>query len=154
MDSSILAPQGIFSLPDEILLIILAHIPPSTVLSLSRVSRRFYTITLSPKLWKHYCQTTFNHWDKRHGFDEKVNDKHFAGWKSLFATRHASSTLALREFNSMLDSQENRFDRIHNILSVGYDAKDVLLNAYENALGEDRHLAQRLLFSLMIRNLH
>ena len=152
--SADLASRGIFSLPDEILLLILTQIPPSSVLSLSVVSRRFYYVTLSPKLWRHYCQTTFTHWDKRHEFDSKTDDRTFSGWKALFAARHASSAVTLRAFNSMLDSDTNRFDHIHTILSVGYDAKDVLLNAYENARGEDRHLAQRLLFSLMIRNLH
>jgi F-box protein 21 len=155
VDTSLIETEAsLISLPDEVLLLILTHIPPSTVLSLSVVCRRFYGITLSPKLWKHYCQTSFTTWDKRHDYYAKLDDKSFDQWKALFATRHAASTLVKRAFDKLLDNETDRFDRIHEILSVGYDAKDFLLHAHQNSKGEARHLTQRLLFSLMIRNLH
>lgn len=153
-EMSALASDGILSLPDEILLILLRYIPPATVLSLSRTSRRFYIVTASPLLWQYYCKTEFQHWDKRHNFETRLSDKSFAEWKELFIARYQASILTRGAFDRMLDEETNRLDHINGILSVGYDAKDVLLDAYENAEGNDRHLAQRLLFSLMIRNLH
>ncbi|RMZ91811.1 hypothetical protein DV736_g945, partial [Chaetothyriales sp. CBS 134916] len=135
---------GILKLPDEILLLTLMHIPPSTTgLSLSRVSRRFYTLTISPELWKHYCQTTFAYWDNRHEFESNLSNKAFVGWKALFAARHTSSVTTSRALGAILRSEANRLDHIHTILTVGYDAKDVLLDAYERSEGQDYHLAQR-----------
>ncbi|RMZ84323.1 hypothetical protein DV738_g693, partial [Chaetothyriales sp. CBS 135597] len=135
--------SGILKLPDEILLLTLTYVPPSTVISLSRVSRRFYMLTASPELWKHFCLTTFAHWDKRHGFESKVRVKAFDGWRALFTARYRSSTTTSRALRAILSAESHRFDHIHNILAVGYDAKDVLLDAYEQSEGQDLHLAQR-----------
>ncbi|RMD42100.1 hypothetical protein DV735_g3030, partial [Chaetothyriales sp. CBS 134920] len=135
--------SGLLKLPDEILLLTLTHVPPSTALSLSRVSRRFYTLSVSPELWRHYCLTTFAYWDSRHIFERKLRVKAFDGWRALFAARQTSSLTASRALRAILSAQSNRFDHIHSILAVGYDAKDVLLDAYERSEGQELHLAQR-----------
>ncbi|RMZ77761.1 hypothetical protein DV737_g4205, partial [Chaetothyriales sp. CBS 132003] len=135
--------SGILKLPDEVLLLTLRHIPPSTIISLSRVSHRFYILTLAPELWKHYCQTAFVYWDDQHEFESKLRIKAFVGWKALFAARHASSVTASRALNAIIGSETNRLDHIHSILAVGYDAKDVLLDAYERSEGQEYHLAHR-----------
>jgi len=134
---------SITDLPDEVIQAILYHVPATTTLSLQRTCRRFAHVANEHLLWKFYCQGTFKWWDGRHDLTAKLVDPSFIEWKKLYAERYQASQATRHAVDEIVAQEVGRLDKIQTILEIGYDAKDVLLDAFLNASTSPNHLAQR-----------
>jgi F-box protein 21 len=130
-------------LPDEVLQLILTHLPPATTIAVQRTSKRFVDVVNEPLLWKAYCRSSFRWWDQRWHFPENLRDASFFDWKGLFANRFSASRQTNRALDKIVADEIGRLDGIQAILAVGYDAKDTLLDLYWNSSSSPNHLAQR-----------
>lgn len=131
------------SLPDEVIQLILTHLPPATTVAVQRTSKRFVNIVNEPLLWKSYCQNSFRWWDKQWHFHENLSDPSFVDWKALFGNRYDSNLGTRRHLDKIVTNEIGRLREIQNILRTGYDAKDALLDLYWNSSSSPNHLAQR-----------
>jgi F-box protein 21 len=131
------------NLPEEILHYILCHSHPLSAAALQQTSHRFGDVTTSALLWRHYCQTYYKSWDRRHEIQKK-----FAGsapsvdWKALFVARYQIDGSVTRLLDSILASQTGRIEKFRAVIEYGYDAKDALLGNIQVQWGDD-HLARR-----------
>lgn len=142
-DVSIEHPSGLLALPDELLRAILDHISPLDLASIQTTCSRLNIISADTLLWESACLSWFRWWDKNHDFETKRHNSAYHGWKQLFANRWRSHRNAQKALAAMTDSETNRLDRIADILNTGYDAKDVLVDAFRDAPNSDLYLSQR-----------
>lgn len=117
------------ALPDEILQLVLAHLPPQdTVLNVQRVSKRLHRLGNESLLWRYHCQAQFRYWDAKHRIQHKflggVGD---VDWKMLYIHRKTIDTQTTELLDSILEDQANRIKKFNSIGEFGYDAKDTLL---------------------------
>ena len=128
-------PFVLTDLPNEVLFEVLTHVPPTSVARLQRTSRKFNDLA-QPLLWRYYCQTHFKYWsEERHIHQILQEDASKVDWKKIFAQRHVIGRDISRELNGILNSQVGRGEKCERIISVGYDAKDMLLQNLE--VGDD-----------------
>lgn len=122
-----MASTTLSDLPSEVIQQILRYLPPLSIATFLRVSRRFNTL-VEPLLWKHKCQTLYRYWSPQHHIGEKylaqVNSQ---DWKSILAGRHNVDRITTAALDSILESQTGRIDKFQRIVDCGYDAKDSLL---------------------------
>lgn len=130
-------------LPEEILHSILCHSPPRSSTALEQSSSRFHDVTNEPLLWRHYCQSYYKSWDKRHDISSKLaSPVSSVDWKALFVLRYRVDLSITRLLDSILASQTGRIEKFRAVIDFGYDAKDTLLRHCRVESGED-HLARR-----------
>ncbi|KAL1983068.1 hypothetical protein VTN96DRAFT_481 [Rasamsonia emersonii] len=142
-------------LPDEILRLILRYLHPRECVALERTARRFRNVTNEPLLWRFYCQTLFNFWDKRHEFQKKLaGPAHLVDWKKLYATRHLIDAATSEALDSILASQSGRIEKFHTIINFGYDVKDTLIRHSQAGPDQDDHLARRYYSNAILGCLH
>lgn len=138
-----MANTPIVSLPDEILHCILCFSSPTAAVALEQTAKRFENIANAPLLWRFYCLQSFKFWDKRHRISRKfASPASETDWKRLYKARHLIDVSTTRILNSMLASQTGRIEKLHDIVSFGYDVKDTLLRHAEAGEDEDDHLAR------------
>ena len=139
-----LQPVSLLSLPDEVIQTIKSNLPPENLKSILLTSRRLANIASEPLLWRSFCQSSFRWWDKRHDLQAKLDDTMFSEWKNLFERRSGASRETREILNTILENETLNVQRISQILErVGYDVKDVLIEAFYNAAGSEKHLAAR-----------
>jgi F-box protein 21 len=131
------------ALPNEVIQVILSYLPPLSNLALQQTCRHFADAANEPLLWKAYCQTEYRWWDLRHGFQTKLSDASFGGWKDLFASRYGTSRATQFAVDRIVTKELGRLDSLKVILDIGYDAKGDLLDLFYNAASSENHLAQR-----------
>ncbi|KAJ5110731.1 hypothetical protein N7532_001266 [Penicillium argentinense] len=142
------------NLPEEILHYILCHSHPLSAAALQQTNNRFGDVTTSALLWRHYCQTYYKSWDRRHEIQKK-----FAGsapsvdWKALFVARYQIDGSVTRLLDSILASQTGRIEKFRAVIEFGYDAKDALLENSQVQWGDD-YLARRYYASALLTCLH
>lgn len=130
-------------LPEEILHSILCASPPRSAAALQQTSHRFGNVTREPLLWRHYCETHFSSWDKRHGISRKLTDPvSSVDWKALFVLRFNIDRSVCRLLDSILASQTGRIEKFRAVIDFGFDAQDTLVYHSRVESGED-HLARR-----------
>jgi F-box protein 21 len=136
-------------LPEEILHSILCHSPPAEAAALEQCSRRFNHVTNEPLLWRHFCQTHYQFWDRRHDLPRKLaSPVSSVDWKALFVSRYRVDRSVTRLLDSTLACQTGRIDKFRTVIDYGYDAKDTLWRESRVETGED-HLARRWALSAM-----
>ena len=114
-------------LPNEIIQQILFYVPPSSVLAIQRVSRRFNDLT-QPLLWRYHCRTQFKFWDQKHNIQEKFSyEVAKVDWKKVFSNRHSIDRATSHAIDAILCSQVGRVEKFQTVVEFGYDAKDTLL---------------------------
>ncbi|KAL2219023.1 Hemimethylated DNA-binding protein YccV like-domain-containing protein [Thermoascus aurantiacus ATCC 26904] len=142
-------------LPDEILYSILCYSPPRSSAALERTARRFRNVTNEPLLWRFYCLTHFNFWDKRHEFHKKLaSPVSSVDWKKLYITRHLIDIATTEVLESILTSQTGRIEKFHTIVNFGYDAKDTLIRHSLAGPEKEDYLARRYYSNAVLACLH
>lgn len=130
-------------LPEEILHSILCYSHPRSAVALQQTSRRFKDVTIQPLLWRHYCQTYYRFWDRKHEIKKKFTLlASEVDWKALFVLRYKIDTSVAQLLDSILASQSGRIEKFRSVMEFGYNAKDTLLRNSQVQDGED-HLARR-----------
>lgn len=140
------APANLLSLPDELLRTVFEHVTALDLARLQQACRRFHTLGADALLWQDNCLHSFRWWDKHHELDLKRLEPSlwtYSTWKELFSNRWISNRNAQRALSDLMNEETNRLDRIKEIVDLGYDAKDVLLERWETAEQSEMFLAQR-----------
>ncbi|EGD86379.1 hypothetical protein H112_07313 [Trichophyton rubrum D6] len=141
--------------PDEILHSILTYTPPSAAIALEQTSKRFSHITNAPLLWAGYCKASFRFWDKRHDITDKfARPAKSVQWKELYKLRHQIDRSTTEILDSILASQTGRIEKIHRIVSFGYDAKDTLIRHADAPQDLEDYLARRYYSNAILGCLH
>lgn len=154
MDTSTADPVSLLSLPDELLRAVLDHVGPVGLASVQKTCRRLNEIAADPLLWESACFSFFTWWDKGHDFEAKRKDATFSAWKRLFAERWSSSQKTKRALTNLVGAETHRLDQIAAIMNAGYDAKDVLIKAFNDSPHSESHLAQRYWSHATLGHLH
>lgn len=136
-------PQGILSLPDEVLQVILSYLSPYQIPSIQLVSRRFASIATEQLLWRQYCISTFQWWHKGHKLQDKLQNPSSTDWRELFANRHRISSDTNSALHGLTESETGRLKQIQKIIGHGYDAKGTLLESFHEARHSSHFLAIR-----------
>lgn len=132
------------ALPDEVVYTILIHAGPYSAAAIQKTSQRFYRIANTAALWRHYCLTHFQFWDKRHNIFQKIqNPSNLTPWKEIFINRYFTHKRVTESLRSIVNSQVGRLKKSHSIASFGYDAKDTLLYHIQTGADDRDHLALR-----------
>ncbi|KAJ5692066.1 hypothetical protein N7462_001489 [Penicillium macrosclerotiorum] len=141
-------------LPEEILHAILCSLPPGSSAALEQTCRRFKNVTNEPLLWRHYCQSRYRYWDRKHEIARKLSSPASStDWKGLFVLRHCIDCSVTRLLDSILGSQTGRIEKFRAVIDYGYDAKDTLLGHSRVETGED-HFARRYYARALLTCLH
>jgi hypothetical protein len=143
-------------LPDEVLQHILYFVEPNDALFRTQlVSKRLYSLSSQPLLWRYHCRFEYEYWDARHQirnkFDEGVGE---VDWKALYIYRRKVEKVVANVLDSIIESQTGRIAKYKGISVHGYDAKDALIshcNAEED--GEDV-LARRYYKHFRVRDVY
>lgn len=158
-----MAPVSLTDLPNEVIQLILTHLPPFDNLALQRTCRHFVDVCNEPLVWKSYCQDTYQYWDYRHrrpvisrGPPDTLSPPSppsssppssslvgYTTWKELFESRHETNRMTRQAINNIIHVELGRFDALQPVLDAGYDAKDALIELYCTARGTEFHLAQQ-----------
>ncbi|EAS36782.3 hemimethylated DNA binding domain-containing protein [Coccidioides immitis RS] len=143
------------SFPDEIIQCILACATPISAVKLGQASKKFWSITNTPLLWRFYCRQYFEYWDDRHCILEKFAlPVSLVDWKELYKLRHLIDVAVTELLESILACQTGRIEKFHKIISFGYDAKDTLLRHAEAGFEYQDHLARRYYSNAALGCLH
>lgn len=137
-------------LPDEILRSICFSLDWRDVLSLNATCRRFGNVANEHLLWKRFCYTVFRYWSASHGISAKSADPSFLDWKLLFQKRHEADSKTRLVLQDIISNQTARTPKLEDIISLGYDSKEVLLSNHARASQFDDHLARR--YYILIKN--
>lgn len=130
-------------LPTEVLHQIISYLPPSSVPTLQRVSRKFNDFP-QPLLWRDHCRTHFKYWSPEHSLQQKLSGAVIeTDWKKLFSDRYSIDRSITRDVDGILASQRNRIEKAERIMGHGYDAKDALLRHLNVGDHADDVLARR-----------
>lgn len=139
-------------LPDEILRCICFFVDWDDALSIQATCRRLVDVVTEPLLWKYHCRRTFKHWAASHHLSTKLGDATFWQWKQLFKERYEAEAKTRSALARIIASQTGRIQKIEDIVSLGYDAKDVLLREYARAMDFDDGLARRYSILRLLRS--
>ena len=136
-------PTALLSLPDELLRAIFEHVSAPDLAHLQLTCRRFTLIGADPLLWQSECLDSFRWWDKDHDLERKRRDVTYSGWKELFAMRWVSKRKGRTALDRVMREDKGRLLRVKEVLDLGYDAKDFLMESWRGARGSEMFLAQR-----------
>lgn len=149
------AEASLAGLPDELLEIVLAFLPPRSLVAVQLASKRFVDLAEEPLLWRYCCQTEFRYWDAKHDIARKLaRPASEVDWKQLFIRRMQIDRTVAATFESILSTQQGRVNKIETILEEGYDAKETLLRCC--IVGDDAEdvLARRYYGNAVLATLH
>jgi F-box protein 21 len=149
-----MAPTSLQDLPDEVVQNILEYVSFNTALSLSTTSRRFHNLANEPRLWKSYCLNDFRYWSASHKRKEKLRDASCDDWKALYISRAAAPRPTRHLINHIVNNPTGQIDTLSNIVGLGYDAKDTLLNLFHSSPSSPNHLAQKYWSHIALGCLH
>lgn len=135
--------QRLDLLPDEVLQAIFRHLNAITLTSISRVSKRFWSIADEHLIWKEICLRDFTHWDSSHEIGLRKSDAIFHDWKGLYAVRHRAHVATKSSLKAIIDEPVGRLTRVQRVCEHGYGIKDTLLQLYQESPSTDFCLAQR-----------
>lgn len=126
--SSTLGQKAILlRLPNEILQQIISYLSGASIPAIQRSCCRLYSLVDS-LTWRRLCQTEFRYWDPdrdvRNKFDTALNQ---VDWRGIFAERYCTKQRVTSLLDSILSSQVGRIGKFQQIVEMGYDAKDCLL---------------------------
>lgn len=114
-------------LPIEVLHHIISYVPPSSVPTVQKVSRKFNNLP-QPFLWRDHCRIQFKYWSPEHDLQQKLSESVVeTDWKLLFSDRYNIDRSIACDVDGILASQRNRIEKAERIMGHGYDAKDALL---------------------------
>ncbi|KAJ1324258.1 F-box protein 21 [Microdochium nivale] len=143
-------------LPDEIIQLILHHVPAhATLSSVALTSRRLHRVSQEPLLWKHYCVKNYKYWHAEHDFRRSLRAPvHSVDWKRLFMVRLRRNDHVRRLVDGIVSSRVCRLQKSEDICQYGYDAKDFLLTQCK--IGDDAHdvLARRFYSCTILDSIH
>ena len=119
--------SNILDLPNELLRHVLLFTPAHSIVAFQQVCRRFAGVVDSLN-WRQLCHKHFRYWDPNHGLRIKArNQPQGEDWKRKYIIRHRAHDETTRLLNSILSTQVDRIDKFQQIIAIGYDAKDCLL---------------------------
>ncbi|EME40167.1 hypothetical protein DOTSEDRAFT_74857 [Dothistroma septosporum NZE10] len=146
----------IFTLPDELLEIIVSYLLPAETLSFGAASKRSNKITYEPLVWRRHCMHTWRHWHRRHDIAEKLESPPTqTKWHQLYHERRRVDRDVSELFVAMLLTQQLRFDRMEKIAQHGYDVKDLMLQIRDHTPDDaDDVLARRYHADRVLGQLH
>ncbi|KAI9738327.1 MAG: hypothetical protein M1834_008825 [Cirrosporium novae-zelandiae] len=124
------------SLPDEIIQHILEYLPPLSVPSVQRASRRFKGVANEPLLWRHFYRTHFVYRDRNCEVLTRA-------WKQKYVYRYQLEQEVEWLLDSIIASQLGRVEKFQRIVEFGIDAKDTLLRNINAGDDEEDVLARR-----------
>ncbi|KAL8341276.1 hypothetical protein RB598_003286 [Gaeumannomyces tritici] len=144
------------AVPDEIMVRILYYVSPEENLSsFQLISRRHSRLANEPLLWKHYCRTSFRHWDPRHDFPLKLAlPAPVVDWKRLWMLRRGQNARVLRLLDDILATKLGRVDKFGQICLLEYDAKDILLEQCRTPDDAEDVLARRYYAGAALESIH
>ena len=89
------------SLPDELIELIVLHLPPRDTVSFGGACKRGNKITFEPLVWRRHCVQTWKYWERVHELAEKVaTPPAQTRWRAVFEQRQATDHQAERLFDS------------------------------------------------------
>lgn len=149
-------------LPNEIIEAILSHLPPKSLLSTSKTSKKLHQIANTPLLWRSHCRTQFRYWDPSHGlpasFSSPVND---INWKDKFKDRMILERRVDQSMNTLVNTQTDRLATVERMLAMSedfndytYDIKEALLRHCAAPEESEDHLARRFWATAVLEKLH
>lgn len=147
-------PPTLATLPDEILQSIAHHLDAPSLTSLGLTARRFIPLANEPLLWKRFCQREFRFWRDRAAFRAQVRDTAYRDWKQRYGERRGVTAKARNALDKVVFECRGRGDRIRTILEHGWEAKDALVRAFQEAAGSPVGLALRYWSHVALGCLH
>lgn len=134
---------SIIDLPSEILLQVVLYLPSKNLPALEETCRRFYGL-IGPHVWRKKCIEDYRYWARKRRFEATCEeDVDSVNWKEIFVARYTTDKRTLAALNSILGSQEDRIEKIQEMLSNGLDIKDCLLQQCKADVEKDDGLARR-----------
>ncbi|KXJ89429.1 hypothetical protein Micbo1qcDRAFT_235244 [Microdochium bolleyi] len=148
--------QTLDGLPDEIIQLILHHVPAQVTLSsVALTSRRLHRVSQEPLLWKYYCVQNFQYWHAEHNFRRNLQGHvHNVDWKRLFMLRLQRNDHVRSLVDSIVASRVCRLQKSEDICRYGYDAKDYLLSQCKTGDDADDVLARRYYSCTILDSIH
>ncbi|KAI5466479.1 Transglutaminase-like superfamily-domain-containing protein [Mariannaea sp. PMI_226] len=143
-------------IPDEIIHHLLYYVSPEdTLANFQPVSRRLKLIASEPLLWRYYCRHAFKYWNPDHDLQGKLRGKASdVDWKSLYLLRKRQNGRVSRLLDLILETKVHRLKRIEQIVRLGYDAKDFLLEQCQVDDSSEDILARRFHSNSILDSLH
>ncbi|TKX24488.1 putative DNA binding protein 7 [Elsinoe australis] len=128
--------DSILRLPDELLQGICFYLSPPDAIHFGLTNQRLYRLVDQPLLWRHFCETYFEHWHLTDETDPGIA-KHIAAapWKKHFYDRVERDKRNKELFESALSTQHERYSKIQQIANHGYEARS-MLQVHSNAPDE------------------
>ena len=143
------------NLPDELLSVIFLRLTPATLVAIQKTSRRFESVAKDPHIWKYYCLSTWNYWEKHHELPIKLTlPVKAVGWKQLFVERIVTDNFVSQTLDSILSSQKDRISKAESVLEKGYDAKDFLIRHAQAPEDVSDVLARRYYSDALLGSFH
>lgn len=136
------------SLPDELIHLLLHHLPPEdTLMSFALTSQRFHRLADEPLLWRHHCHSSFHYWDFSHEFPlQNTLPAPEVDWKGLFIIRKRRLTQAAALFSKIVTTRVDRLDNMERIAEMGYDVKEFLIEQYRAPDTHQDFLSRRYVY--------
>ncbi|KAE9984302.1 hypothetical protein EG327_005063 [Venturia inaequalis] len=149
-------------LPTEIIEAILSHLPPKSLVTTSKTSKKLHQVANTPLLWRAHCRTQFRFWDPSHGlpsnFTSPLND---ISWKTKFKDRMNLERRVDQSMDILVNSQTDRLPTMQRMLAMSddfaeytYDVKEALLRHCAAPEEREDHLARRYWATAVLEKLH
>lgn len=118
----------ILTLPDELLEAIVYYLGPEDTVACGLTCRQLNTITHEPLVWRRHCRQTWRHWKEDDAFEERLRRPPAqTKWQLLFSQRTELDQENSEIFNTMLQEQSKRVERMDELAKNSYGVKDLLL---------------------------
>lgn len=144
------------SLPDELFEAIVFYLPPDATLAFGTTCKRSNKIAYEHLVWRRHCLQGWQYWEPRHELQEKLHQPPAqVKWRHLYNERRKIDRKALETFDDMLKTQQLRVQKIEDIVKVGYDVKDLMLDLRDNTADEAEDvLARRYYADFVLGQIH
>jgi F-box protein 21 len=131
--------------PDEIIQHLLYYLSAEDNLSsVQLVSKRLHRLASENLLWRHHCQNAWKYWHPDHDYEQKLEAlPSEVDWKHLFILRKRRNARISNLLDGILATRVGRVRKFEQICSLGYDAKDFLLEQCRVDESRDDVLARR-----------
>ena len=149
-------PSTILSLPDELLEAVVSNLSPAATLAFGSTCKRCNKIVYEPLVWRRHCVQTWKYWETRYEIAEKLELPPVqTKWRQLYNERRRTDREALELFDSMLLTQENRYQSIEEIAKYGYDVKELLIQLRDKTPDDAEYaLARRYYSNAILGQIH
>lgn len=120
--------QPLDRLPDELLLSIASHLPPTEALAFSLTNERHNRIVGESLRWRKRCLSGWRY-GRAPNYRPNLSAQNplDVSWQKLFETRQATDRKAEVIFEDLLQTQRGRIRKMEQVAALGYDVKDRLL---------------------------